>query len=214
MNQKALLAGVAMATFSFAPMAVLAQGAATPAPASPPVASAPAATVAPAGDIITTAQTSGQFTVLLKALDAANLTAVLKNNPGLTVFAPTDAAFAALPAGELDRLLQPANAGELQKILTYHVINARVESTKIKGAKGDVKTVQGDNVMLDGSGASLMVDNAGIVQPDVMASNGIIHVVDKVLIPGTYVAAAATDSTTAAAASADAPVAPAAPATP
>jgi uncharacterized surface protein with fasciclin (FAS1) repeats len=201
---KSLFAGAAMAALAFAaPMAAWAQDAAVPAVVAPPPA-ASAVPVVASGDIITTAQTSGQFTTLLKALDAANLTAVLKNNPGLTVFAPTDAAFAALPAGELDRLMTPANAGELQKILTYHVINARVDSTKIKGAKGDVKTVQGSSVTLDGSGAAMMVDGAGIVQADVMASNGVVHVIDKVLtpkdMPGAQ-AAAATDATTAQSAS-------------
>lgn len=215
---KTLLAGAALAVMTLsAPLAVSAQDAAVPAVVAPP----PAATAAPvtaSGDIITTAQTSGQFTTLLKALDATNLTAVLKNNPGLTVFAPTDAAFAALPAGELDRLLTPANAGELQKILTYHVINARVDSTKIKGAKGEVKTVEGTSVMLDGSTDAMTIDGASIVQADVMATNGVVHVIDKVLIPGAHAAQvaaapAATDPGAAQAASGDAaPATPAAPA--
>lgn len=187
----ALLSGVAIAQ--------------TAAPAQPPAAAPPAATSAPAtpaakvtpnGDLIATAQASGQFTTFLKALDATNLTSVLKSNPNLTVFAPTDAAFAALPAGELDRLMQPANAAQLQKVLTYHVINTKVDSTKITGAKGEVKTVEGSSVTLDGSGASPMVDGANIVQADVMATNGVLHVVDKVLIPKDVpiqAAAAATD---------------------
>ncbi len=209
MTTKQLLAGAALAAFAIAG-AAFAQGPAAPVPAVVPASptaptspAAPANPVVASGDIITTAQASGQFATFLKALDAANLTAVLKNNSGLTVFAPTDAAFAALPAGELDRLMQRANAGELQKILTYHLINAKVDSTKIKGAKGDVKTVEGSSVTLDGSGTSLMVDNAGIVQADVMASNGVVHVIDKVLtpkdMPGAQ-AAAATDSTAAQAA--------------
>lgn len=175
--------------------AALAQTPATPAvpvaPAAPvtaaPSAPAPAAAtphVVAAGDLIATAKASGQFTTLIKALDATNLTGVLQKTPNLTVFAPTDAAFAALPAGQLDELMKPANAATLQKVLTYHLINARVDAAKIKGAKGDVKTVEGDNVMLDGSGAALMVDNATILQSDVMATNGILHVVDKVLMPG------------------------------
>ncbi|KSB87673.1 hypothetical protein AS593_15035 [Caulobacter vibrioides] len=191
----ALLSGVAIA-----------QTADPAAPAQPPAAAPPAATAAPAtpaakvtpnGDLIATAQASGQFTTFLKALDATNLTSVLKSNPNLTVFAPTDAAFAALPAGELDRLMQPANAAQLQKVLTYHVINTKVDSTKITGAKGEVKTVEGSSVTLDGSGASPMVDGANIVQADVMATNGVLHVVDKVLIPKDVpiqaAAAAATD---------------------
>ena len=97
------------------------------APTAPTAPAAPGKPVVASGDITATAQTSGQYTISLKALDAANLTSVLKNNSGLTVFAPTDAAFAALPAGELQRLMQPANAGQLQKIPTYHLINARVD---------------------------------------------------------------------------------------
>ncbi|MBI1683027.1 fasciclin domain-containing protein [Caulobacter hibisci] len=167
----------------------------TAAPAQAPAAAPPATKVSPNGDLIATAQASGQFTTFLKALDATNLTSVLKTNPNLTVFAPTDAAFAALPAGELDRLMQPANAAQLQKVLTYHVINTKVDSSKINGAKGEVKTVEGSSVTLDGSGTTAMVDGAHIVQADVVATNGVLHVVDKVLIPKDVPiqAAAATD---------------------
>lgn len=140
--------------------------------------------VKPNGDMVETLKASGQFTTLVKALDATNLTGVLKNNSNLTVFAPTDQAFAALPAGELDRLMKPENRPDLQKLLTYHLINARLDSTRIDGAKGPVPTVAGENVQLDGSGEAMMVGQAEIVQADVMASNGVIHVVDKVLMPG------------------------------
>ncbi|MFD1785320.1 fasciclin domain-containing protein [Phenylobacterium terrae] len=135
------------------------------------------------GDIIETARSAGQFSTFLKAVEATNLTQVLKNNKGLTVFAPTDAAFAALPPGELERLMQPANRAQLQKILTYHVINAQVDSSKIKGARGPVPTVAGTNVELDGSGEALKVNDATIVQADVRPTNGTIHVIDKVLLP-------------------------------
>ena len=140
--------------------------------------------VKPNGDMVETLKASGQFNTLVKALDATNLTGVLKNNSNLTVFAPTDQAFAALPAGELDRLMKPENRADLQKLLTYHLVNARLDSTRIDGAKGPVPTVAGENIQLDGSGEALMVGQAQIVQPDVMASNGVIHVVDKVLSPG------------------------------
>jgi uncharacterized surface protein with fasciclin (FAS1) repeats len=176
-------------------------------PTAPTAPAAPAKQVVASGDILTTAQNSGQFTIFLKALAATNLSGVVKTTPNLTVFAPTDAAFAALPAGELDRLMKPENAGALQKILTYHIINAKVDSTKIKGAKGDVKTVEGSSVTLDGSGASLMADSADILQADVMASNGVVHVIDKVLMPKDVPAAqasAATDATASQAASATA----------
>lgn len=154
--------------------------------------------VAAKGDIIETAKAAGQFNTFVKAAEATNLTSVLKTNKNLTVFAPTDAAFAALPPGELDRLM--ADKAQLQKLLTHHVINARVDSTKIKGARGSVTTVAGDQVQLDGSGDALLAGSSTIVQADVMASNGIIHVVDKVLTPGAAAAGttAAPASTTAA----------------
>lgn len=178
--------------------------AATPAaPATPATPSTAAAgvQVKAAGDIIETAKASGQFSTFLKAVEATNLTQVLKTNKGLTVFAPTDAAFAALPPGELDRLMQPANRAQLQKVLTYHLINAPVDSSKIKGAKGPVPTVAGANVELDGSGESLKVNNATIVQADVRPTNGTLHVIDKVLLPpGTATASAAPSSGTSASA--------------
>lgn len=168
--------------------------------AAAPAAPAPAASspVVAKGDLIQTAEASGQFNTFLKAVGAVNLTSVLKTNQNLTLFAPTDAAFAALPAGELDKLMLPENGPMLQKVLTYHLINAKVDSTKIKGAKGEVKSVEGSPLLLDGSGAAPMVDTATITQTDVMATNGVLHVVDKVLIPkdvpGLQSAAAATDA--------------------
>ncbi len=185
--------------------------AATP---SPVAAAAPmAGKLVAKGDIIETLKADGQFKTLLKALDAANMTNVLKTNKNLTVFAPTDAAFAALPAGELDRLMK--SPAELQKLLTYHVINATVDSAKIKGAKGGVKTVAGQSLVLDGSTDTLMANNAGIVQTDVAATNGTVHVVDKVLMPSTApTLAATTGATTDAAATAPAAPATPAPATP
>lgn len=168
--------------------------------ATAPAAPAPAASspVVAKGDLIQTAEASGQFNTFLKAVGAVNLTSVLKTNQNLTLFAPTDAAFAALPAGELDKLMLPENGPLLQKVLTYHLINAKVDSTKIKGAKGEVKSVEGSPLLLDGSGAVPMVDTATITQTDVMATNGVLHVVDKVLIPkdvpGLQAAASATDA--------------------
>lgn len=168
------------------------------APAAQAPAAAAASPVVAKGDLIQTAQASGQFNTFLKAVGAVNLTSVLKTNQNLTLFAPTDAAFAALPAGELDKLMLPENGPMLQKVLTYHLINAKVDSTKIKGAKGEVKSVEGSPLLLDGSGAAPMVDTATITQADVMATNGVLHVVDKVLIPkdipGLQAAASATDA--------------------
>ncbi len=206
----AMIGGAAFAQTA-APQATAPQAAAPTTAAPAPAAAAAAVTtprVTAAGDLIATAKASGQFNTLIKALDATNLTGVLQKTPNLTVFAPTDAAFAALPAGQLDELMKPAGAATLQKILTYHVINLRVDASKIKGAKGEVKTVEGASVMLDGSGENLMVDSARIVQADVMATNGILHVVDKVLMPNdvpAVTAAAATDTAASAAASAAIP---------
>jgi len=171
-------------------------------PAVPATPAAPAAggavKVAAAGDIIETARASGQFTTFLKAVDATSLTSVLKTNKGLTVFAPTDAAFAALPTGKLDALMADKTA--LQKLLTHHVVNASVESSKIKGAKGPVNSVANDPIVLDGSTDVLTADGATIIQADIRATNGILHVVDKVLMPmgaAAAPAAAAAASTTA-----------------
>ena len=180
-----------------------------PATAPAPVtAAAPTTRVVARGDIIETLKADGHFKTFLKALDAANMTNVLKTNKNLTVFAPTDAAVAALPAGELDRLMK--SPAELQKLLTYHVINAPVASAKIKGAKGGVKTVAGPELVLDGSGASLLANTATITQTDVMATNGTLHVVDQVLMPSTAPSMAATTGVTSDAAA----TAPAAPETP
>ena len=173
------------------PLAALAQTA----PAAPAGAAAPAATpVAPSavpaspqvvanGNIISTLQGSGHFAILLKALDAANLTATLKSTPDLTLFAPTDAAFQALPAGQLTELLMPKNAPILQKVLIYHLVHLNLDSSKIKGAKGPVQSVENSQLVVDGSGPVLKVNDADITQTDIHATNGYIQVVDKVLVP-------------------------------
>jgi uncharacterized surface protein with fasciclin (FAS1) repeats len=208
----ALAAGAAQAqTTTPAPAASAAPPAAAsppPAAATPPAAaapSAPAQKVLANGDIIQTLKLSGQFTTFIKALDATNLTSLVQKTPNLTVFAPTDAAFAALPPGQLDKLM--ADKPALQKLLTYHIINARVDAAKMKGARGAVPTVAQAPVELDGSGDTLMVNNADITQPDVMAANGIVHVIDKVLTPETAQAAAASSTTQAAATGPAAPAA-------
>ncbi len=153
------------------------------APAAPPAAPAPAAApgvkLAPNGNLITTLRASGQFNTFVKALDATNLSSLLQNSPGLTVFAPTDAAF---PQSKLDQML--ADKPALQKTLLHYIINARVDSAKIKGARGPVPSGAGDQIVLDGSGDVLKADNANIIQADVMTSNGIIHVVDQLMIAG------------------------------
>jgi uncharacterized surface protein with fasciclin (FAS1) repeats len=135
------------------------------------------------GDMFNTLKSSGDFSILTKALDAAQLSKVLASQPNLTLFAPTDAAFKALPPAQLTALLLPDNAPILQKVLIYHLVNLPLDSSKIKGSKGQVPSVETSKLQLDGSGDVLKVDGADIIQSDVRASNGIIQVVDKVLIP-------------------------------
>jgi uncharacterized surface protein with fasciclin (FAS1) repeats len=191
----ALLTGVANAQVPVAPEV-----------ATVAVAPAAAPAVVAKGDLVDTVKASGQFTTFVKALDATNLTSVLKTNKNLTVFAPTDVAFAALPAGELDRLMKPENAAELQSLIVYHVVNAPVDSAKMAGAKGPVKTVAGTELLLDGSSQPLKANSAVVVQADVRASNGILHVIDHVLSPSDpAIAAAKAESAAAAAEAASAP---------
>jgi uncharacterized surface protein with fasciclin (FAS1) repeats len=209
LNYRLLTAAAAAALVAGAAQAQTAAPTSAPTDAAPAAAAAPTAgvqKVVAKGDIVETAKSSGQFTTFLKAAEATNLTGLLKQTQNLTVFAPTDAAFAALPAGELDKLMLPENRADLQKLLTYHIVNARLDSTKFDGAKGPVPTVSGVNVEIDGSGDQVMVNNADVVQADVMASNGIVHVIDKVLTPGAPAASAS-----GAAASGTAPAAPATP---
>ncbi len=156
---------------------------ATPAPA--PVAEAPAAPApVETKDIVDTAVGAGQFTTLVAAVQAAGLVETLKGPGPFTVFAPTDAAFAALPAGTVEDLLKPENKAKLTAILTYHVLPAEVMSSAIGATATDVATVEGKTVKVDGSTAGkVMVNDATVVTADVDASNGVIHVIDKVLLP-------------------------------
>jgi uncharacterized surface protein with fasciclin (FAS1) repeats len=147
-----------------------------------------AGSLKPNGDIMTTLRTSGQFNTFVKALDATNLGGLLQKQPNITVFAPTDAAFAAsFQPGQLDQMMaNDAGKQQLQKLLIYHLINARIDTTKIKGARGPVPSGAGDKIVLDGTaeGGQLKAENANIVQADVTCSNGLIQVVDQVLKPG------------------------------
>lgn len=177
-----------------APIAVFAQTTAAPmAPAPPPPASTapavPAVQLAPHGDIADTLRASDQFTILTKALDATNLTGVLKRPGPMTMLAPTDAAFKSLPPAALDNLMKPENASQLQALLAYHVINAAAPPAKIQGSKGPVKTVAGRDVQIDGSGTPIRINEA-TVQGEADASNGSIYVIDQVLTPPTAAAAA------------------------
>ncbi|WP_202845095.1 fasciclin domain-containing protein [Luteimonas saliphila] len=134
-------------------------------------------------DIVDTAVAAGQFKTLAAALAAAGLVDTLKGAGPFTVFAPTDAAFAALPAGTLDNLLKPENKDQLVAILTYHVVPGRYPAARVV-TLDEATTVQGGAVDIAATGSAVTVGGANVVSPDVQASNGVIHVIDKVLIPG------------------------------
>ncbi|SLN43951.1 Immunogenic protein MPT70 precursor [Pseudoruegeria aquimaris] len=133
-------------------------------------------------DIVDTAVGAGSFTTLVAAVQAAGLVETLKGEGPFTVFAPTDDAFAALPAGTVEELLKPENKDQLVAVLTYHVIPGKVMAADIAGKKMDVETVQGSKAMVDATDG-VMIDGAKVIQADVMASNGVIHVIDAVILP-------------------------------
>lgn len=139
------------------------------------------ATASYAADIVETAQSAGSFSTLLAAAEQAGLVSTLKGEGPLTVFAPTDDAFKALPAGTVEDLLKPENKQKLIAILTYHVVPGKVMSTDLAdGMKA--KTAQGGEIEIDLDNGP-MVNDAKVVTADVAADNGVIHVIDKVLIP-------------------------------
>lgn len=133
-------------------------------------------------DIVDTAVAAGSFQTLAKALQAADLVGTLKGPGPFTVFAPTDEAFAKLPAGTLDELLKPENKEKLRAVLTYHVVAGKVTSAKV-AALSSAKTVNGQEVKIMATGGNVMVNNAHVVKADITASNGVIHVIDTVLLP-------------------------------
>jgi uncharacterized surface protein with fasciclin (FAS1) repeats len=151
-------------------------------------AAAVAALVAPAGlradqhatkDIVDTAVAAGSFKTLAAALQAAGLVDTLKGKGPFTVFAPTDEAFAKIPKADLDALLK--DKAKLTKVLTYHVVPGKVMAKDVAGLK-QAKTVEGQSIRIDTS-AGVKVDGANVVKPDMEASNGVIHVIDSVILP-------------------------------
>ena len=135
-----------------------------------------------AGDIVAVASATEGFSTLVAALTAGGLVETLQGAGPFTVFAPTDAAFAALPEGLLEKLLLPENKAVLVSILTYHVVPGMVMAADIKA--GDVATVEGSNVTLD-TMSGVKVNDATVTTADVAASNGVIHVIDAVIVPPT-----------------------------
>ena len=149
--------------------------------ASPAPNGASPAPMATGKDIVAIASGDAQFKTLTKALGSAGLVTTLQGKGPFTVFAPTDAAFAALPKGTVEKLLQPENKALLTQILTYHVVPGSVLSTSLKS--GDVKSVEGTSLKVAVSPGKVTVGGANVVKADIKASNGVIHVIDKVLMP-------------------------------
>lgn len=134
-------------------------------------------------DLVDTAVAAGQFKTLATALEAAGLIDALKGPGPFTVFAPTDEAFAKLPAGTLETLLKPENKEKLKAVLLYHVVPGNVTADQVTKLNGkSVKTLQGSSITVKTS-HGVRVDNAKVTQTDIKASNGVIHVIDTVLMP-------------------------------
>jgi uncharacterized surface protein with fasciclin (FAS1) repeats len=133
-------------------------------------------------DIVDTAVGAGQFKTLAAALKAADLVDTLKGPGPFTVFAPTDEAFAKLPAGTLENLLKPENKAKLTAILTYHVVPGAVKAEQVTKLD-EAKTVNGAMVKVSTKGGNVTINEATVVKADIAASNGVIHIIDKVILP-------------------------------
>ena len=140
-----------------------------------------AATCTAGKDLVAVAAGADNFKTLVAAVKAAGLVETLQGKGPFTIFAPTDAAFAKLPAGTVESLLKPENKEKLVAILTYHVVPGKVLAADVKS--GEAKTAQGQSVKLVVSDAGVTVDNAKVVKTDVLAENGVIHVIDTVILP-------------------------------
>jgi uncharacterized surface protein with fasciclin (FAS1) repeats len=136
----------------------------------------------PQQDIVDTAVAAGSFNTLVAAVQAADLVAALKGDGPLTVFAPTDAAFAALPEGTVANLLKPENQEQLQAILLYHVVSGKIMAGDI-GSGASPATLQGQKIDVVGSSSGVTVNGANVVKADIVTSNGVIHVIDAVILP-------------------------------
>lgn len=134
-------------------------------------------------DIVDTAASNSDFSTLVAAVKAAGLVDTLKGDGPFTVFAPTNDAFAKLPAGTVENLLKPENKDQLVKILTYHVVAGEVYAKDVVKLN-KAKTVQGDSIVINVSGGAVKADNANVVKTDIKTSNGVIHVIDQVIMPG------------------------------
>jgi uncharacterized surface protein with fasciclin (FAS1) repeats len=135
---------------------------------------------APMQDIVDTAVAAGSFKTLVKAVQEAGLVQTLKGTGPFTVFAPTDEAFAKLPAGTVDKLLMDKE--QLKAVLTYHVVAGRVLAADVMKMKS-AKTLNGQEIAISMQGAAVMVDKARVIRTDIMATNGVVHVIDSVILP-------------------------------
>lgn len=133
-------------------------------------------------DIVDTAVAAGQFNTLAAALEAADLVGTLKGEGPFTVFAPTDDAFAKLPEGTVENLLKPENRDQLVAVLTYHVVPGKVMAADVVNLS-EAKTVNGSDIAISVKGDSVRIDDATVVATDVAASNGVIHIIDSVILP-------------------------------
>ncbi len=169
-------------------LSILSAPALAQAPAAAPAESASAAPSVqviapnPSADIVANLRASGQFTIFLKALDGSGLTPLLQKPGALTVFAPTDAAFAAFPADALANLMKPENAAQLQQVIAYHIVNTRLPVDQIAGhAATPVPNVLNKPITINGMANPIKVNDANVIQAGAPASNGLIYVIDKVL---------------------------------
>lgn len=136
------------------------------------------------GSIADKAKSAGNFSTLLAAAEAAGLAETLNNGEGpFTVFAPTDEAFAALPEGTVDNLLKPENKDQLVKVLQLHVVPGKVMSADLAGKSTQATTLEGSEVTVDATGDGVKVGEATVTQADIEATNGVIHAIDKVIMP-------------------------------
>lgn len=187
--------------------------------ASVPTETAPQAeaAVAAEGDVLAVLRDRGGFDTFLEAVEASGLDTVIQADPDITLFAPTDAAFASLPEGELERLMDAANREELRQVLLFHIINADVRSEQLVNRRGEVETGSGESVTIDGGGEQIRYGDATVTEADLRGANGAVFVIDRVATP----AGAATETAPSPmptqptdVPAQDAPTAPPAPATP
>ncbi len=140
-----------------------------------------------AADIVEAANQAGDFTMLVQAVEQAGLTAKMKTPGPFTMFAPNDAAFQALPEDVRQRLMDPANKAELAGVLSYHVLAGRLLAAEIAGMNAEATALTGQGLVINGETDALTVNGATVLTADMMVDNGVIHVIDKVLLPPTPV---------------------------